>query len=61
MRREPSRGEHRHALCGTGEGERILCIMPLSHSYGAAKGLFLAPNWHGTLVPLKKFVAEERT
>jgi hypothetical protein len=43
----------------TGEAERILCIMPVSYSYGVAMGLFLAPNWHGTLVPLEKFVAED--
>ncbi len=49
----------REALVPTGEGERILWIMPVSHSYGMAMGLFVAPNWHGTLVPLKKFVAED--
>ncbi|TAK86202.1 MAG: long-chain fatty acid--CoA ligase [Betaproteobacteria bacterium] len=49
----------REALLPTAEGERILCMMPVSHSYGMAMGLFLAPNCRGTLVLLKKFIAED--
>jgi long-chain acyl-CoA synthetase len=49
----------REALLPTREGERILCMMPVSHSYGMAMGLFLAPNCRGTLVLLRKFVPDD--
>ncbi len=49
----------REQLLPTHEGERILCMMPVSHAYGMAMGLFLAPNCRGTLVLLKKFVPED--
>ncbi len=49
----------REALLPTREAERILCMMPVSHSYGMAMGLFLAANCCGTLVVLKKFLPEE--
>ena len=50
------------------DAERILCAMPLFHSYGMAMGLFLAANCRGTLViteryrpdALLKIVQEER-
>ncbi|HEY5897088.1 MAG TPA: AMP-binding protein, partial [Burkholderiales bacterium] len=48
----------REALLPTGEGERILCMMPVSHSYGMAMGLFLAPNCRGTLVLLPRFIPD---
>jgi len=35
---------------GGGKGERILCMMPLFHSYAMAMGLFLAAYCHGCLV-----------
>jgi len=49
----------REGLLPTRQGERILCMMPVSHSYGMAMGLFLAPNCRGTLVLLPKFIPEE--
>ncbi|HYL87779.1 MAG TPA: AMP-binding protein [Burkholderiales bacterium] len=48
----------REALLPTREGERILCMMPVSHSYGMAMGLFLAPNCRGTLVLLPRFIPD---
>ena len=36
-------------------GDRVLCVMPLSHAYGMAMGLFLAPNSVGTLVMLPRY------
>ena len=35
--------------------ERILCAMPLFHSYAMAMGLFLAANCRGTLVVMEKY------
>ena len=36
-------------------GERILCAMPLFHSYGMAMGLYLAARCAGTLIILPAF------
>ncbi len=49
----------REALLPTRPGERILCTMPVSHSYGMAMGLFLAAYCRGTLVLLRRFVPED--
>ena len=49
----------REGLLPTRAGERILCMMPVSHSYGMAMGLFLAANCCGTLVLLRKFLPED--
>lgn len=49
----------REQLLPTREGERILCVMPVSHAYGMAMGLFLAPYCRGALVLLPKFIPEE--
>src|SRR5688572_25687366 len=38
--------------------ERILCAMPLFHSYGMSMGLFLAANCRGTLVILERYKPE---
>lgn len=45
----------REALLPSGRGERVLCMMPLSHSYGMAMGLFLCANCAGTLVILPRY------
>src|SRR6185295_18520980 len=37
------------------DSERILCVMPLFHSYAMAMGLFLAANCRGTLVILERY------
>ena len=58
----------REALLPSRRGDRILCMMPLSHSYGMAMGLYLAANCGGTLVILPRYqpdtvlatVAQER-
>jgi long-chain acyl-CoA synthetase len=50
----------REALLPTAmDRERILCAMPLFHSYGMAMGLFLAANCRGTLVILERYRPEE--
>ena len=49
----------REALLPTREAERILCVMPVSHAYGMAMGLFLAPYCGGTLVLLPRYVPDE--
>ena len=49
----------REGLLPTRAGERILCMMPVSHAYGMAMGLFLAPYCGGTLVLLPRYVPEE--
>jgi long-chain acyl-CoA synthetase len=41
------------------DSERILCAMPLFHSYGMAMGLFLAANCRGALVILERYRPEE--
>jgi long-chain acyl-CoA synthetase len=38
--------------------ERILCMMPLFHSYAMAMGLFLAANCRGTLVIVERYRPE---
>lgn len=49
----------REALLPTSlDSERILCAMPLFHSYGMAMGLFLAVNCRGTLVILERYRPE---
>ncbi|MDQ2736157.1 MAG: AMP-binding protein, partial [Pseudomonadota bacterium] len=40
------------------DGERILCAMPLFHSYGMAMGLYLAVHCRGTLVILPDYRRE---
>jgi long-chain acyl-CoA synthetase len=40
------------------DGERILCVMPLFHSYAMAMALFLAANCRGTLVILERYRPE---
>ncbi|VTU27447.1 Long-chain-fatty-acid--CoA ligase [Variovorax sp. PBS-H4] len=48
--------EQREAMLPTHPaGERILCAMPLFHSYGMAMGLYLAARCAGTLVILPAF------
>jgi long-chain acyl-CoA synthetase len=37
------------------DAERVLCAMPLFHSYGMAMGLFLAANCRGTLVIMERY------
>jgi long-chain acyl-CoA synthetase len=49
----------RESLLPSRRGERILCMMPLSHSYGMAMGLFFAANCAGTLVILPRYQADE--
>jgi len=49
----------REALLPTAlDCERILCVMPLFHSYGMAMGLFLAANCRGTLVIQERYKPE---
>ncbi len=49
----------REALLPTAmERERILCVMPLFHSYAMAMGLFLAANCRGTLVIVERYRPE---
>jgi long-chain acyl-CoA synthetase len=46
----------REALLPTGrDGERVLCAMPLFHSYALAMGLYLAVLCGGTLVVLPRY------
>lgn len=49
----------REALLPGRRGDRILCMMPLSHAYGMAMGLFLAPYGAGTLVILPRYQPDE--
>ena len=51
--------EQREALLPTRRGDRIVCMMPLSHAYGMAMGLFLAAHCAGTLVILARYQPEE--
>src|SRR5690606_16574434 len=48
----------REALLPSRPGERIVCMMPISHAYGMAMGLFLAAYCAGTLVVLPRYVPE---
>jgi long-chain acyl-CoA synthetase len=41
------------------DAERILCVMPLFHSYAMAMGLFLAVNCRGGLVILERYRPED--
>ena len=45
----------REALLPTRRGDRILCMMPLSHAYAMAMGLFLSLHCAGTLVILPRY------
>ena len=49
----------REALLPTRSGDRILCMMPLSHAYAMAMGLFLSLNCAGTLVILARYQPDE--
>jgi long-chain acyl-CoA synthetase len=49
----------REALLPTRRGDRILCMMPLSHAYAMAMGLFLALHCAGTLVILSRYQPDE--
>ncbi len=49
----------RESLLPSQRGERILCMMPLSHSYGMAMGLFYAANCAGALVILPRYQADD--
>jgi long-chain acyl-CoA synthetase len=49
----------REALLPTRRGDRVLCMMPLSHAYGMAMGLFLAANSASTLVILPRYQPDE--
>jgi long-chain acyl-CoA synthetase len=51
--------EQREALLPTRRGDRIVCMMPMSHSYGMAMGLFLAAYCAGTLVILGRYQPDE--
>jgi long-chain acyl-CoA synthetase len=42
-----------------GDGERILCVMPLFHSYAMAMGLYLAAYSGGSLVVLSRYQPQE--
>lgn len=48
----------REGLLPTGEGERIVCPMPIFHAYGMAMGLFLTVNCRGCLVVLPRYQPE---
>ncbi len=49
----------REALLPTRSGDRILCMMPLSHAYAMAMGLFLSLHCGGTLVILPRYQPDE--
>ena len=49
----------REALLPGRRGDRILMLMPLSHAYGMAMGLFLAAYCAGTLVILPRYQPDE--
>jgi long-chain acyl-CoA synthetase len=50
----------REGLLPTAEDrERILCVMPLFHSYAMAMGLFLAASCRGALVILERYKPED--
>jgi long-chain acyl-CoA synthetase len=49
----------REALLPSRAGDRIVCMMPISHAYGMAMGLFLAAYCGGTLVILPRYVPDE--
>ena len=49
----------REALLPTQSGDRILCMMPLSHVYAMAMGLFLSLHCAGTLVILPRYQPDD--
>lgn len=49
----------REALLPSQDGDRIICMMPISHAYGMAMGLFLAAYCAGTLVILPRYQPAE--
>lgn len=49
----------REALLPSRQGDRILCMMPLSHAYAMAMGLFLSLHCAGTLVILPRYQPDE--
>ncbi len=49
----------REALLPSRPGDRILCMMPLSHAYAMAMGLFLSLHCGGTLVILPRYQPDE--
>jgi long-chain acyl-CoA synthetase len=49
----------REALLPSQDGDRIICMMPISHAYGMAMGLFLAAYCAGTLVILPHYQPAE--
>ncbi|HMA08337.1 MAG TPA: AMP-binding protein, partial [Ramlibacter sp.] len=49
----------REALLPTRRGDRILCMMPLSHAYAMAMGLFLSLHCAGTLVILPRYQPDD--
>ena len=49
----------REALLPTQRGDRILCMMPLSHAYAMSMGLFLSLHCAGTLVILPRYQPDE--
>ena len=49
----------REGLLPSRAGDRILCMMPVSHAYGMAMGLFLAAYCAGTLVILPRYAPDE--
>ncbi len=49
----------REALLPTRQSDRILCMMPLSHAYAMAMGLFLSLHCAGTLVILPRYQPDE--
>ena len=49
----------REALLPSRPGDRIICMMPISHAYGMAMGLFLAAYCGGTLAILPRYQPAE--
>jgi long-chain acyl-CoA synthetase len=49
----------REALLPSRRGDRILCMMPLSHSYAMSMGLFLSLYCAGTLVILPRYQPDD--
>ena len=49
----------REGLLPSDAGERILCMMPVSHAYGMAMGLFLAAYCAGALVVLPRYSPQD--
>jgi len=49
----------REGLLPSRSADRILCMMPISHAYGMAMGLFLAAYCAGTLVILPRYVPQD--